>query len=122
MRRHLSHFICVLAVAGLAFVFKDAWQREATACPNHALALRLTEEQRQHGIINTTSFQAVTPAFVEELVKSNAGVCLVSESVSGSLQSQQAFLYRAHSTGKYYLVFDGGLGGTDKAGFGPIEE
>lgn len=121
MKRHLSYSICFLAVAGLAFISRDGWREERTVCPNHELASRLTEEHRVHGFIDTTKYPAVKPAFIRELVASNAGVCLISESVSGSLQSRPAFLYREGKTGRYYLIFDCELGKAERAGFGPID-
>ncbi len=120
MNYHLSYAICLLAVAGLAFISRDSWRGEETSCPNHALATRLTEEHRLHGAINTANYQAVPTAFVEDLVASNTGVCLVSESTSGGLPSRPASLYREQKTGQYYLVFSRGLAEEEKTGFGPI--
>ena len=122
MKPHFSYAVCLLAVAGLAFSFQDGWRGEGTACPNHALAARLTEELRLHGAINTAKYQVATRAFVEALVASNAGACLISESGSGGLQSRPASLYREQETRLYYLVFDDGLDERQKMGFGPIPE
>jgi hypothetical protein len=121
MKPHFSYAVCLLAVTGLAFNFQDGWRGEGSACPNHALAARLTGELQLHGAINTTKYPVVTTAFVEALVASNAGACLISESASG-LQSRPAVLYREQGTGLYYLVFNGVQREQEKVGFGPIPE
>lgn len=122
MNCQLSYAICLLAVAGLAVISQDSWKGQETSCPNHALASRLTEEQRLHGAIDTAKYAAVSTAFVEDLVALNTGVCLVSESTSGGAPSRPASLYREQKTGQYYLVFSRGLAGEEKTGFGPIHE
>lgn len=122
MNPHLSHAVCLLAVAGLAFISRDGWRGQETACPNHTLAARLTEQHRLHGTINTANYPTATSAVVKALVASNAGACLVSENPSGGLQSRWASLYREQATGRYYLVLSDGLAGQDKTGFGPISE
>jgi hypothetical protein len=119
---HLSYAICLLAVAGLAFISQDSWRGQETSCPNHALAARLTEEHRLRGAIDTAKFQSVSLAFVDDLVALNTGVCLISESTSGAPLSGAASLYRERKTGQYYLVFSGGLAEGEKTGFGPIPE
>jgi len=122
MNPHLSYAVCLLAVAGLAFMSRDGSSGQEAACPNHALATRLTEEHRLHGAINTTNYPPTTSAFVEALVASNAGACLISESASGGLPSRPASLYREQATGRYYLVFSEDPSGQEKTGFGPIPE
>lgn len=123
MNPHFSHAVCLLAAAGLAFISRDGLIGELeTACPNHALATRLTEEHRLHGAIDTAKYPATTGAFVEALVASNAGACLISESAGGGPRSRPASLYREQATGRYYLVFGEGPVGQEKTGFGPIPE
>jgi hypothetical protein len=123
MNPHFSHAVCLLAVAGLACISRDGVsEQETMACPNHALAARLTEENRVRGAINTANYPPTTTAFVEALVVSNAGACLVSENIGGGLQTRSASLHREQASGRYYLVFSEGLAGQDKAGFGPIPE
>ena len=122
MNPHLSYAVCLLAVAGLAFISHEGVTEQETACPNHSLAARLTEEHRLHGAINTATYPSATSSFVEALVASNAGACLISENPSGGLQSRSVSLYREQVTGHYYLVFSEGPASQDKAGFGPIPE
>lgn len=121
MKRQLSYSICLLVIAGLAFISRDGWRSEAASCPNHELAARFTEEHRWHGVIDTAKYPTLKAPLVEALIHSNSGVCLVSESASDTLPSRPAFLYRDQA-GRYYLVFDGGSGGKDRVGFGPIPE
>ena len=122
MNPHLSHAVCLLAVAGLAFISREGLTEQETACPNHRLAARLTEEHRLHGAINTAGYPSATSSFVEALVASNAGACLISESPSGSPPSRSVSLYREQISGQYYLVFSEGLATQGKTGFGPIPE
>jgi hypothetical protein len=122
MKSHYSYATCLLAVAGLAFSFQEGWRGEGSACPNHALAARLTDELQMHGAINTTKYPVVTTAFVEALVASNAGACLISESASGGPPSGPISLFRDQKTGLYYLVFNGGRGERQKVGVGPVPD
>ena len=122
MNPHLSYAVCLLAVAGLAFMSRDGSSGQETACPNHSLAARLTEEHRLHGAINTANYPPTTTAFVEALVALNAGACLISENPGGGQQARLASLHREQASGRYYLVFSEGPAGRDKTGFGPIPE
>lgn len=122
MNPHFSHAVCLLAAAALAFISRDGSNGQETACPNHSLAARLTEEHRLHGAINTANYPPATSALVEALVASNTGACLISENPDGGLQTRSASLYREQGTGRYYLVFSDGLTGQDQTGFGPIPE
>jgi hypothetical protein len=122
MNPHLSYAVCLLAVAGLAFISREGVTEQETACPNHSLAARLTEEHRLHGAINTASYPSATSSFVEALVASNAGACLISENPSGGLQSRSVSLVREPDSGQYYLVVSEGKAAQGRTGFGPVQE
>ena len=102
-------------------LFSNCVMANNLKCSNQKLFNALMQEYRSTGNIETKSFSPLNPEMATRISQSDAEVCTIHDRSSDIVHSYSIFLYIKKAPSESFLIFEGGFGGADVIGFGPIE-
>lgn len=85
------------------------------------LSQRLVKEYAK-GEIDTSAYPQIDATAVKALIANSEKVCVIHDRINDIVHSYSIILYKTRHEGKFYLVYQGGFGGHETFGFGPIAE
>lgn len=88
-------------------------------CDSSMVSSKLLKEY-QEGSIDTSKYSKIDENTLEELIVRGEQVCVIHDRINDLIHSYSITLYKTPVKNKLYLIFEGGFGGNEQFGFGPI--
>lgn len=90
-------------------------------CNNSTLYQRLLTEYLETGRIETSHLPRIESNKVRAITSKEARTCVIHDNARDIVHSYSITLYQELDSKNYFLVYEGGFGGADIVGYGPLK-